>query len=63
MGVQIPLGVPTQVVNRSSNMYKISSKIVNAPWIMQMIVPFIILVMIGMAVGPAVESTICLLCE
>lgn len=36
---------------------------IRLPWIVQMVAPFIVLVVMGMAFGPTVESTICLLCD
>lgn len=62
MMVRFHLRVP--ILNRSSNMCQsICGRFVQLPWIFQLIVPFIVLVAIGLMIAPEVEKTVCQLCN
>jgi hypothetical protein len=41
----------------------ICGRFVQLPWIFQLIVPFIVLVAIGLMIAPEVEKTVCQLCN
>jgi hypothetical protein len=52
------------IFNRSSNMCQsICGRFVQLPWVFQLIIPFIVLVTIGLIVASEVEEVVCQLCN